>query len=125
MSPIRCQAGAYSKGAAGSGVESVLHCLLANRFNPWDEVGQLIALLHSKSAPVFLRITPVKVEESLNDFQLVFGQRSYLNERAYPMYELIPVILAGGLVTTNPESTEGRPWGQPLKKPAGAPLNLG
>ena len=25
----------------------------------------------------------------------------------------------------NPESTEGRPWGQPLKKPAGAPLNLG
>ena len=25
----------------------------------------------------------------------------------------------------NPESTEGRPWGQRLKKPAGAPLNLG
>ena len=24
-----------------------------------------------------------------------------------------------------PESTEGRPWGQPLKKAAGAPLNLG
>ena len=24
-----------------------------------------------------------------------------------------------------PESTEGRPWGQPLKKPAVAPLNLG
>ena len=24
-----------------------------------------------------------------------------------------------------PESTERRPWGQPLKKPAGAPLNLG
>ena len=24
-----------------------------------------------------------------------------------------------------PESTEGRPLGQPLKKPAGAPLNLG
>ena len=24
-----------------------------------------------------------------------------------------------------PESTEGRPWGQRLKKPAGAPLNLG
>ena len=29
------------------------------------------------------------------------------------------------LFTTKPESTEGRPWGQPLKKPAGAPLNLG
>ena len=27
--------------------------------------------------------------------------------------------------TLYPESTEGRPWGQPLKKPAGAPLNLG
>ena len=24
-----------------------------------------------------------------------------------------------------PESTEGCPWGQPWKKPAGAPLNLG
>ena len=24
-----------------------------------------------------------------------------------------------------PESTEGRPWGQSLKKPEGAPLNLG
>ena len=24
-----------------------------------------------------------------------------------------------------PESTEGRPWGQSLKKPSGAPLNLG
>ena len=28
-------------------------------------------------------------------------------------------------VVLKPESTEGRPWGQPLKKPAGAPLNLG
>ena len=26
---------------------------------------------------------------------------------------------------TKPESTEGRPWGQPLKKLEGAPLNLG
>ena len=25
----------------------------------------------------------------------------------------------------NPESTDGRPWGQPLKQPEGAPLNLG
>ena len=29
------------------------------------------------------------------------------------------------LTVIKPESTEGRPWGQPLKKPAGAPLNLG
>ena len=29
------------------------------------------------------------------------------------------------LTLSKPESTEGRPWGQPLKKPSGAPLNLG
>ena len=29
------------------------------------------------------------------------------------------------VVSSKPESTEGRPWGQPLKKPAGAALNLG
>ena len=33
--------------------------------------------------------------------------------------KIIPISKA------KPESTEGRPWGQPLKKPAGAPLNLG
>ena len=42
-------------------------------------------------------------------------------------YDLI--IIGGGAAAfaaaTKPESTEGRPWGQPLKKPAGAPLNLG
>ena len=27
--------------------------------------------------------------------------------------------------TLKPESTDGRPWGQPLKQPEGAPLNLG
>ena len=26
---------------------------------------------------------------------------------------------------SNPESTEGGPWGQPLKKREGAPMNLG
>ena len=26
---------------------------------------------------------------------------------------------------SKPESTDGRPWGQPLKQPEGAPLNLG
>ena len=29
------------------------------------------------------------------------------------------------LFIPKPESTEGRPWGQSLKKPSGAPLNLG
>ena len=32
-------------------------------------------------------------------------------------------VLPPGLL--KPESTEGRPWGQPLKKLEGAPLNLG
>ena len=31
----------------------------------------------------------------------------------------------GHPIEPKPESTEGRPWGQPLKKPEGAPLNLG
>ena len=40
------------------------------------------------------------------------------------------VLRAGGTArvlgfTAKPESTEGRPWGQSLKKPEGAPLNLG
>ena len=48
-------------------------------FNPGDEVDQLIALLHLQSFLVFLRITQVKVEESLNDSQLVFRQGAYLN----------------------------------------------
>ena len=28
-------------------------------------------------------------------------------------------------LAVKPESAEGRPWGQPLKKLLGAPLNLG
>ena len=36
---------------------------------------------------------------------------------AGPAMDLSPML--------KPESTEGRPWGQPLKKAAGAPLNLG
>ena len=31
----------------------------------------------------------------------------------------------GNYIFAKPESTEGRPWGQPLKKLEGAPLNLG
>ena len=35
------------------------------------------------------------------------------------------VVRLGDVAVVKPESTEGRPWGQPLKKPAGAALNLG
>ena len=38
---------------------------------------------------------------------------------------LIAELQGGEQPSPYPESTEGRPWGQPLKKPAGAPLNLG
>ena len=34
-------------------------------------------------------------------------------------------VLAAVENAVKPESTEGRPWGQPLKKLGGAPLNLG
>ena len=30
-----------------------------------------------------------------------------------------------GILVSKPESTEGGPWGQPLKKREGAPMNLG
>ena len=36
-----------------------------------------------------------------------------------------PTDLIHRCVDLYPESTEGRPWGQSLKKPSGAPLNLG
>ena len=44
-----------------------------------------------------------------------------LRELLKPGEFLAPVI---ALNRFKPESTEGRPWGQPLKKPEGAPLNL-
>ena len=45
----------------------------------------------------------------------------FYSENLYRVYETDS--LATPLVY--PESTEGRPWGQPLKKLEGAPLNLG
>ena len=39
---------------------------------------------------------------------------------------LLMVAVAGCAdAEPKPESTEGRPWGQPLKKLEGAPVNLG
>ena len=59
--------------------------------------GDLTTSTHIKGAPERMRILEVLV---VDDESLVAGM-------------------------LKPESTEGRPWGQPLKKPAGAPLNLG
>ena len=57
------------------------------------------------------------------------GDRNYaryhhvLNRARAQPGGLIPA--AGFAGPTKPESTDGRPWGQPLKQPEGAPLNLG
>ena len=42
-----------------------------------------------------------------------------------PTRPSLPTVTPSPTSPSKPESTEGRPWGQPLKKPAGAPLNLG
>ena len=67
------------------------------------------------SAP--LRATPVRfsphTHENAGWWLIAFRP----DDRAPPLDR--PVI------RPYPESTEGRPWGQPLKKPEGAPLNLG
>ncbi len=46
-------------------------------------------------------------------------------DSAWPLYQLLDQVANAVKQELKPESTEGRPWGQPLKKPAGAPLNLG
>ena len=64
-------------------------------------------------------------------------ERRYVPPRAYPQLvtpeaETDEERVYGDAMTVivewrkaKPESTEGRPWGQSLKKPSGAPLNLG
>ncbi len=54
---------------------------------------------------------------------LLYWMGSRIGWRTLVSQSLIGPFLAG--LSVYPESTEGRPWGQPLKKPAGAPLNLG
>ena len=52
--------------------------------------------------------------------QLNTWYQSYLHT-----YNTIRPHMGINMLTPKPESTEGRPWGQPLKKLEGAPLNLG
>ena len=59
-------------------------------------------------------------DESLPVEKLVLGTMAEAMEG-----ETTSVTLKDVDDVLKPESTEGRPWGQPLKKPAGAPLNLG
>ena len=65
-------------------------------------------------------------------FSITIRQRASLRDliEAIPEEDWTPIPYwmdgaADVAETTYPESTEGRPWGQPLKKPAGAALNLG
>ena len=46
-------------------------------------------------------------------------------ETEYSVYIVLDGQAHVTLARPKPESTEGRPWGQSLKKPSGAPLNLG
>ena len=45
--------------------------------------------------------------------------------RAQPSISTLEGGVSADNAASKPESTEGRPWGQPLKKLEGAPLNLG
>ena len=57
----------------------------------------------------------------------VDGDSLSVIEVSTPSNGSVAITGAGTAVTytPKPESTEGRPWGQSLKKPSGAPLNLG
>ena len=59
--------------------------------------------------------------------RLVNLMDAYVVGAVLPYADLLARIhrRSGSGQRSKPESTEGRPWGQPLKKPAGAPLNLG
>ena len=63
-------------------------------------------------------------------FRLVEAPQHHLElntwyQRFLDSYNTARPHMGINMLTPKPESTEGRPWGQPLKKPAGAPLNLG
>ena len=46
-------------------------------------------------------------------------------QRCQSKLRIVPLDGVHRCAGPKPESTEGRPWGQSLKKPSGAPLNLG
>ena len=91
-----------------------------------------------KSAEVPFTETPIMQDPGLTVFQppppeeLIVQQVVHkVEELALPIERIVSPEVSrenGKYVlrpSVKPESTEGRPWGQPLKKPAGAPLNLG
>ena len=68
-----------------------------------------------------------ELEQHTNDIQLLaYGRllaRMVTNTHFVVVWDCDAAGKAEAL--SKPESTEGRPWGQSLKKPSGAPLNLG
>ena len=59
---------------------------------------------------------------TLSSPEFVGGTSLAIGTDGFPVISYTQCIGSGAL---KPESTEGRSWGQPLKKPEGAPLNLG
>ena len=73
------------------------------------------------------RLNPKKVFKGDSDALEIYEYFRYLRNKHIAHDENAYTQCIPGAVLNRPnlESTEGRPWGQPLKKPAGAPLNLG
>ena len=85
------------------------------------------------AARMFVRQPELLVFDDLSS-ALDVETEQQLWERQFELPEITSLVVshrrvayrrADHIVVLKPESTEGRPWGQPLKKPAGAPLNLG
>ena len=65
------------------------------------------------------------IYDNQTDHCIAMARRSVPQGYAVVMQDCRGRFDSEGEFSPYPESTEGRPWGQPLKKPAGAPLNLG
>ena len=87
------------------GVEESVERLARNHgIDVPDSVGEILPFVAEIYLGVKVIYDIVSVERDFKDVELTDRKRVH---------------------ALKPESTEGRPWGQPLKKPAGAPLNLG
>ena len=82
--------------------------------------------------PAFAGHLAEQLREATGDLHSVFdnlrdiasGDRP--NANTYDRLRATRILLDRGFgKVTKPESTEGGPWGQPLKKREGAPMNLG
>ena len=113
---------------------------LASKYQSYADWGQHKALPGNESFSVpfeelsrdrFLIGTPDDVVREIKRYRDSLGVNCMIFRMQWPGMEQAKVLKQLNLMSryvlpqVKPESTEGRPWGQPLKKPAGAPLNLG